>query len=266
MSFTGKRYHIYKFISNSDVKVNDITSGDEQDHIFIYNQPKVCDAEIKDIKSKLKTKITGITSKYFSQFGYLEKLYLSNNRLTELNPVDLNISNGLTRLDVEHNDIAVLEKRFLHGILPIWNLLKMSSNSLSEFNVAEISSGQGLPSLLHLHLFGNDLTNMPQTDLLPIEMETLDVGGNKITHIPDGYFSSFQNLTSLNLDGLSMTNLPDFTIAMQYLEELVLSNNDFVQLNSSGNFFMSIPVLKRLDLRYNSLTILNEGSLYAEKT
>ena len=180
-------------------------------------------------------KITGITSEYFSQFGYLEKLYLSSNRLTDFNPVDLNISSSLTRLEVEHNDIAMLENGSFMGFTNL-NILKKSYNSLTKFDVAEISSGQGLPSLLHLHLFGNDLTNMPSTDLLPSEMETLDVGGNKITHIPDGYFSSFQNLTSLNLDGMSMRNLPDFTTVMQYLEELVLSNNDFVQLNLSGQF------------------------------
>ena len=208
-------------------------------------------------------KITGITSEYFSQFGYLEKLYLFSNRLTELNPVDLNISYSLTRLEVDHNNIAMLGNGSFTGFTNL-NILKMSYNSITEFDVAEISNGQGLPSLLHLLLFGNDLTNMPCTDLLPNQMETLDVGGNKITYIPDGYFSNFQNLTSLNLDGMAMVNLPDFTTVMQYLEELVLSNNDFVQLNLSGNFFMSVPVLKKLDLRYNSLTILNEGSLCAE--
>ena len=208
-------------------------------------------------------KITGITSEYFSQFGYLEKLYISSNRLTELNPVDLNISNSLTRLEVDHNNIAMLENGSFKGFTK-FNVLKMSYNSITEFDAAQISSGQGLPGLLHLHLFGNDLTNMPCTDLLPSQMETLDVGGNEITYIPDGYFSSFQNLTSLNLDGMAMVNLPDFTTVMQYLEELVLSNNDFVQLNLSRNFFMSVPVLKKLDLRYNSLTILNEGSLCVE--
>ena len=154
-------------------------------------------------------KITGITNEYFSQFGYLEKLYLSGNSLVELNPLNLNISNSLTRLEVEHNDIAMLENGSFSGFTNL-NLLKMSDNSLTEFDVAKISNGQGLPGLLHLHLFGNDLTSMPRTDLLPIQMETLDVGGNKITHIPDSYFSSFQNLTSLNLDGMSMVNSARF--------------------------------------------------------
>ena len=120
-------------------------------------------------------KITGITSEYFSQFGYLEKLYLSSNRLTELNPVDLNMSSSLTRLEVDQNDIAVLENGSFTGFTNL-NILQISYNSLTEFDVAEISNGQGLPSVLHLHLFGNDLTNMPRTDLLPREMETLDVG------------------------------------------------------------------------------------------
>ena len=173
------------------------------------------------------------------------------------------MSSSLTWLEVDQNDIAMLENGSFTGFTKL-NILQISYNSLTEFDVAEISNGQGLPSLLHLHLFGNDLINMPRTDLLPREMETLDVGGNKITHIPDDYFSIFQNLTSLNLDGMSMTNPPHFTIVMQYLEELVLSNNDFVQLNLSLNFFTYVPMLKKLDLRYNSLTILNEGSLCAE--
>ena len=260
------------------LKENDITSKNLSAivmtklvtlHLGLNKITYLSTTSLRYVMPKLKilnlhsNKISGITSEYFSQFGYLEKLYLSSNRLTELNPVDLNISNSLTRLEVDHNNIAIFENGSFMGFTNL-NILKMSYNSLTEFDAAQISSGQGLPGLLHLHLFGNDLTNMPCTNLLPSQMETLDIGGNNITHIPDDYFSSFQNLTLLNLDGMAMVNLPEFTTVMHYLEELVLSNNDFVQLNLSGNFFMSVPVLKKLNLRYNSLTILNEGSLCAE--
>ena len=116
-----------------------------------------------------------------------------------------------------------------------------------------------MPNLVHLHLYGNQLTATPSTDLLPENMQTLDVGGNQITYIPGDFFEIYKTLKTLSLDGMGIRSLPAFTTVMEYLEQLTLNNNEFTNLNITSAFLSNVPKLIGLNLQHNSLTLLQEG-------
>ena len=205
-----------------------------------------------------ENKIVHIAMGYFGAFNFLHHLYLWKNQLTEFNPVKLNISTTLTLLELDENNIEVLENGSFTGFIKLQQL-KLNHNSLTEFDVGKLTNGQPMPELVHLHLYGNLLTATPSTDLLPDNMQTLDVGGNQISSIPGDFFEIYKTLKSLSLDGMGIRTLPAFTIVMENLEQLTLNNNEFTDLNISSTFLSNVPKVKGLNLQYNSLTSLHEG-------
>ena len=188
----------------------------------------------------------------------MDHLYLWRNLLTEFNPVKLNISKTLIHLDLAENYIKVLENGSFIGFIKLQRL-NLNHNSLTEFDVGKLTGGQLMPNLVHLHLYGNQLTATPSTDLLPENMQTLDVGGNQITYIPGDFFEIYKTLKTLSLDGMGIRSLPAFTTVMEYLEQLTLNNNEFTNLNITSAFLSNVPKLIGLNLQHNSLTLLQEG-------
>ena len=205
-----------------------------------------------------ENQISHITMGYFGAFKILDQLYIWRNLLTEFNPVKLNISKTLTFLELAENDIDLLENGSFIGFIKLQRL-NLNHNSLTEFDVGKLTGDQLMPNLLHLHLYGNQLTATPSTDLLPENMQTLDVGGNQITYIPGDFFEIYKTLKTLSLDGMGISTLPDFTIVMEYLEQLTLNNNEFTDLNITSAFVSNVPKLKGLNLQHNNLTSLHEG-------
>ena len=205
-----------------------------------------------------ENKISHITIGYFGAFKTLDHLDLWRNLLTEFNPVKLNISKTLIYLGLAENDIKVLENGSFIGFVKL-KRLNLNLNSLTEFDVGKLTGGQLMPNLVHLHLYGNQLTATPSTDLLPDNMQTLDVGRNQITYIPGDFFEIYKTLKTLSLDGMGIRTLPDFTTVMEYLEQLTLNNNGFTDLNITSTFLSNVPKLKGLNLQHNSLTSLHEG-------
>ena len=53
---------------------------------------------------------------------------------------------------------------------------------------------------------------------------------------------------------MGISTLPDFTIVMEYLEQLTLNNNEFTDLNITSAFLSNVPKLKGLNLQHNNLT------------
>ena len=136
---------------------------------------------------------------YFGAFKTLDHLYLRRNLLTEFNLVKLNVSKTLTFLELAENDIDLLENGSFTGFIKLQRL-NLNHNSLTEFDIGKLTGDQLMPNLLHLHLYGNQLIATPSTDLLPENMQTLDVGGNQITYIPGDFFEIYKTLKTLSLD------------------------------------------------------------------
>ena len=143
-----------------------------------------------------ENKISRMTIGCFGAFKILDHLYLWRNRLTEFNPVKLNISKTLIFLELAENDINVMQNGSFIGFIKLQRL-NLNHNSLTEFDVGKLTGGQLMPNLVHLHLYGNHLTATPSTDLLPDNMQTLDVGGNQITYIPSDFFEIYKTLKTL---------------------------------------------------------------------
>ena len=188
---------------------------------------------------------------------FLEELDLSGNDLTIFNSLNLNITKNLKILHLQGNDIELMENNSFMGFHNL-ELLNLDRNKLTEFDLSKLTDDLSMVSLKILHLHGNQLISMPPVAKLPKGIEMIDVGGNQISLIPDGYFNNFPNLTSVNLQGMSLTRVPVFTAEMQHLTKLTLSSNEISYLSLSQELLMHLPLLNTWEFKDNRLTNLTQ--------
>lgn len=213
-------------------------------------------------------------------------LYLSfrNNKLKSLSKNVFQTNYKLTSLDLSQNrGLEPLPANLFNG------LANLSNVSLSYCNMTKISSNflhlmRSIPSLTKMELKGNQLKNLTISGLFGWNqlLSKLDVSANRITTISSAIFSSnSSHLIELNLNRNQLTELPDDLfkqvrnlrklsvayndlrqtspntfIHLRSLEELILSKNKIVTLNTLVN---QLPFgiggnLKKVDLSYNNLT------------
>ena len=202
-------------------------------------------------------KISKAENNSFSISELLEELDLSGNDFATFDPVKLNITQNLEILHLDDNDIAFLENSSFTGFHNL-ETLDLNANVLNEFDMSKLTDFQGMVGLKFLYLHRNHLNYMPPVAMLPKGLEIIDVGGNQISVIPNGYFNNFPNLTSVSLHGMSLTRVPVFTSEMQHLTKLTLSSNEISYLSLSKEFLMYLPSLNSWDLRDNSLINLTQ--------
>ena len=187
----------------------------------------------------------------------LEEIHLSGNDLVTFSAVNLKITKNLKILHLDDNDIARLENNSFSGLHNL-ETLDLNGNVLTEFDLSKLTDRQGMVSLKYLYLQGNHLVSMPFIAMLARAIEILDVGGNQISAVPNGYFNNFPNLTSVNLHGMSLTGVPEFTAEMSQLTKLTLSSNEISYFSLSQEFLMHLPSLNSWEFRDNSLTNLTQ--------
>ena len=188
---------------------------------------------------------------------FLEELDLSDNDLTIFNPLSSNITKNLKILHLQGNDITLMENNSFMGFHNMESL-NLNGNKLTEFDLSKLTDDLGMVSLKFLHLHGNQLISMPPVAMLPKGIEMIDVGGNQISFIPDGYFNNFPNLTSVNLHGMSLTRVPAFEAEMRHLTKLTLSSNEISYISLSQEFLMHLPFLNTWEFKDNRLTNLTQ--------
>ena len=209
-------------------------------------------------------KISSITGGFFSSFTSITTLQLSSNKLTQFDAAELNVSKTLQILNLHYNQIYQLECNSLAGVLNL-KTLNLNYNSLQNFSVKELTGDQNMSKLLNLHLHQNQLKAPPATNLLPRSMSALDIGGNEMGSIPDGYYDVYTSATHLNLPNVGLTEIPVFTTtAMQNLEILTLNQNKLSAFRITRDIVNQIPNLKKLYLANNKLTSLNESGNCAQ--
>ncbi|XP_077366856.1 uncharacterized protein LOC144010409 isoform X1 [Festucalex cinctus] len=170
---------------------------------------------------------------------------------------------------------------------PSEGLPKNTSTLTIQFTNLTSISEQDLnatPQLKQLHLFSNHLKNLSSHLLRGVpHLTTLDLTGNKLSHLPADVFSHAplqilvlknnliektdatwlpdnSNLTWLDFSGNRLTNVAaEFLKKMPHLENLDLANNRLLKI--FANSLDPLTKLDRLNLRNNKLDSLDDSLL-----
>eukprot|EP01084_Bolivina_argentea_P312284 540641_1 len=126
---------------------------------------------------------------------------------------------------------------------------------LTGINIKTLENVVFAYSIRELFIEGNSIRSLDNVQF-PIGLITLSLARNKIVKSDAEYIdlSYLQTLTTLNLAHNRLTSLVNFKLP-QTLRLLSLRNNNFQSINLGQNVY-NLPVLYRLDLGLNKLTIL----------
>ncbi|CAL1270134.1 unnamed protein product [Larinioides sclopetarius] len=187
---------------------------------------------------------------------------------------------NVASLHLMQNNIKYIAPWTFSGLENILTTLDLSHNQLNQFPLAVLSS---LSNLQWLNLQGNqidDVHNFKWSQLNSRNiLNSLFLGSNHITSIPEGTFTKLSNLNLLNIEGnlihdvgshsfpssirsLSLSNnilkkVPLHAIyTLKHLRFLYLSGNLFHKLPCP--FHLSVPHLEKLELSNNMLTHIPE--------
>jgi Leucine-rich repeat (LRR) protein len=125
-----------------------------------------------------KNNIDEIKNNSLNRLTYLENLYFSSNRLSNIAPFTFYKLNALNELDLSRNLLSNLEDETFHGLFSL-SLLNLSSNSIR---------------VIRRSIF-KDLLNLAE----------LDMNRNPIISIQDNSFISLRNQQYLRLDSFNPT-------------------------------------------------------------
>ncbi len=154
--------------------------------------------EIKDLKRLIleKNNITNINVLEISNFPNLEKLYLNNNKISDITVLQKVKFEKLENLNLSQNeitDINVLEK----VNFPLLKKLKLNNNKISDINVF---SKVKLEKLETLYLGNNDIIDITVFEKVNFKgLKLLDLKQNYIDNINSFNNNIFENLEELNL-------------------------------------------------------------------
>ena len=220
---------------------------------FRYIMPKLETLNLE------RNQISEIDVYFFIPCVIMETLILRVNEITQFNPITLNISRSIIYIDLSTNKISELGNGSFVGFHNL-TTLNLDDNLLKEFDVGKLTDNTSMDNLVNLHLYGNELTEIPSTELLPEYMQTLSIGGNNIASIPQDFYDVYKNVTDLNLGKMDLTQFPVFTSIMYNLEILTLNENDINHFHITKDLIKTVSNLKQLYLKHNNLISLTENS------
>lgn len=206
-----------------------------------------CDGKTLDLRDELKKldffTIKALLEHAAIEFPHLEKLTLSDNKLTILPKVIGNFThlkslilddNQLTTLPDSIGNLTQLEKLSVAanqltalpdtiGNLTQLNMLYLAANQLT---ILPDSIGQ-LTQLTQMSVFNNKLSSLPEVMGNLTQLKELDASRNQLISLP----KSFSNLTQLEVLYFShncLTTLPEFIGKLTKLDCLILNRNPFL--------------------------------------
>lgn len=222
----------------------------------------------------------------YDQITSLQRVYLSNNSLTNINETIKNLSN-LKILYVDHNnltDLSVVNNLALETLIASKNQLTSidlhNNGSLKHINfnnnkLTSIKMRNGVKNLEEIHLKNNQLTSIDLS--IQTNLKTLDLSGNSLSSInldnnrkletlylgmdtdSENYGNNITELSVVNNPYLKYLNAPNNKItdirihSNNYLEYVNLNNNEL----TSARFDTQVDNLKELYLMNNKLTSID---------
>ena len=197
--------------------------------------------------------LTALEDGVFRGLTHLQELRAPYNQVSALNRTSLTEVPALRHLDLSHNGLAAVEFGALEAT-PRLADLSLHHNQLGDLNglVAE------LQNLTWLNASHNAITWFDYA-LLPRNLQWLDLSHNQLAQL-DNFYQLEQTLGLRvlyaghnNISDISASSVPDS------IEELHLDHNAITYVAS--NTFLDKGSVALIDLRHNSLTILEEAAL-----
>ncbi|XP_029172426.1 leucine-rich repeats and immunoglobulin-like domains protein 1 [Nylanderia fulva] len=186
-------------------------------------------------------------------------LDLSSNNITEIIKETLNsLPVDLTYVNLLGNNIhrirsQVIENYYLKAI-------NLNNNLIDEIE----EDAFGRTNLRELYVDSNQLKSFDFVSSLPDTLRKFVASGNYIASIPNGVFSKFSCLVSLNLDYNEIKALQtDVFQGLKSLQMLRLRGNNVMTIELSA--FRGLTALRTIDLQGNSLRELPKN-IFADLT
>ncbi|KAI1302331.1 Leucine-rich repeat-containing protein 15 [Halotydeus destructor] len=188
----------------------------------------------------------------FNGLTNLVQLDLSDNRLTGLTSAIFHHCPNLTKLSLAANKLTKLVPRLFFRLDKL-DHLDMGGNPLTEIHTDDIKDARALRTL---RLRGCKLERLHSLIYQSLSrLEELDIRDNLFSSLASGEFEYLRNLKVLLLDGNRLTTLVDNTFFGHALEDLGLSANLLVKLDTCT--FCNATV-KRLDMSRNQVQHFQE--------
>uniref|UniRef100_A0A7E4W994 LRRCT domain-containing protein n=1 Tax=Panagrellus redivivus TaxID=6233 RepID=A0A7E4W994_PANRE len=211
----------------------------------------------------LKCSIEEVDDDTFENVHNLTTLILAQNAITTFISLDhLPVINELhlSRNKINHIPNGTFQRNSVAGNKTDLNFkfLDLSYNNLTEITNDNFV---GLTSVEALHLQYNQIGDIGTDAFRGVNIIGLNLGGNKLTRLTAGTFSSLPNLGALAVHENHLHELENGTFApMRNLSALLLDKNDLEQLSSQ--MFDGLESLFYLDLSYNKLSNLDHDVLH----
>ena len=239
------------------------------------------DSSSLDLSSRNQSGSLRLLGGMFSRFTDLERLDLSDNRLSHVERNIFDGLDGLTELNLSHNlltalsDYAFAELSGLETLslndnhiggevthltfrgAQALRILNLSRNVLTGLADGSFGDNQKLESLW---LQSNDLAHIHADALGGLsELKLLSLSRNELADLPEMVFSDLNGLEHLWLYGNRLSDLPDGLFSgLSNLTTLSLSGNDLTDLGEG--LFSDLASLEQLWLLDNGITAIASGT------
>lgn len=185
------------------------------------------------------------------QLGNLERLVITNNRLTGTLPDTFSQLSNLKEVDIRYNSLSSID---VIATLPRVEQISADHNAVSVFEGS-------FERIRILRLNSNPVTKFEILNAVPT-LTTLILSNAKLAHIPDGSFDKMPNLVKLVLDKNHFVSLPSHIGKLKNLEHFSIARN---ALSSLPPEIGCLTELRFFDVSQNNLKMLPSEIWWANK-
>ncbi len=182
------------------------------------------------------------------KYGNLREVYLSNNKLTDINA--LKRAPIITYLSLSNNGLTT------SGTAAIADYPYLQYLSLAHNKIDSVEHLTGLKHLIELRLHHNELTNVRGLRTL-LNLEILYLGNNKITDV--GFLNS---LTALQVFYVNNNNINDISAlsSLNKLEIINVNDNNLSSVSVLRNYTGTLTEIYAENNNLTDFSFINEAS------
>lgn len=200
--------------------------------------------------------LTQLPEDFSIKFPKLQAVFLSNNRISKIQPGTFKNLKDLRLLSLSKNFLASLPQEFL------MNSVNLSGIGLSGNELSRIPKGflRRLPRLKIFEARNTFLGDSVWEEMLKsTSLEILDLSNSALTYINSTVMSNLRQLKRLVLSGNSIRELPNNVLQRQSkLELLYLRSNEITEIGK--NSLVGLKSLQALTLYNNNISIIHNAA------